>query len=154
MGQYERDRNYLDAERHFQVTGLMASAAVAPKLPKFTFSVDSEFRIVGNNPEMADLDNPRGDLIRERFFMVATDSEGRQYRYGNTDSPEAAEIVFQHFAPAVEAWPFFRCVYGSTAYQEDGCEVETLREEMETELGPEYYRHPHVQHYPMHVFLG
>jgi hypothetical protein len=153
MGQYERDRNYLDAERHFQVADLIASAAVAPTPIKYTFFVDSEETVVGRDPEYADMDNPRGEIIQLRYFMVAATDAGRLYRWGSERTAAKAEQVFQLFAPAVELWPLWRCVYGSEAYEQDGCELETLQWEMETELGPNWRNHPHVQHYPARVLL-
>lgn len=144
MGQYERDRNYLDAERHFQVADIMASPAVAPKTPKYTFHVDCEETIDRIDPEYADMDNPRGEVYATRYFMVATDEDGRQVRYGWERSEAKAEFVFQYFAPAVEEWPYFRCVYGSLAYEQNDCERDTIRWELETELGPDWRNHPHV----------
>jgi hypothetical protein len=145
MGHYERDRNYLDAERHFQVADLMASIAVAPapKTPKYTFYVDSEETVVGRDPEYADMDNPRGEIYAVRYFMVAATEAGRLYRWAWERTEAKAEQVFQLFAPAVEEWPLWRCMYGSEAYEQDDCERDTIRWELEDALGPDYQHHPH-----------
>jgi hypothetical protein len=111
---------------------------------KFTFVVASEMVVVGTNPEFADFDNPRGEIIRERFFMVAEDSEGRQYRFGNAETEAGAEREFRYLAPAVSEWPYFRCVYGSTAYIEDKCELDQMRSDMEYDLGPDWMHHSQV----------
>ena len=146
MGHYERDRNYLDAERCFQVADLMASIAVAPAAatPKYTFYVDSEETVVGRDPEYADMDNPRGEIYAVRYFMVAATEAGRLYRWGWERTEAKAEQMFQLFAPAVSEWPLWRCMYGSEAYEQDDCERDTLRWELETDLGPDWRNHPHV----------
>jgi hypothetical protein len=88
--------------------------------------------------------NPNGDIIRERFFMVATDEVGHMYRYGWEETPEAAEAVFQHFAPPVSEWSLWRCEYGSKAWASEGCELDQLRSEMEADLGADWMNHPQV----------
>lgn len=108
---------------------------------KFTFAVESELAVVDRNPEYADLDNPNGDIIRERYFMTATDADGRIYRYGWEETAEKAEMVFQYLAPAVEEWPMWRCVYGSRAYDLEGCETDWAIREMEEDLGPNWRAH-------------
>ena len=101
----------------------------------FTFSVESELAVVGHDPEYADMDNPTGEIIRHRYFMVATDEIGHQYRYGYERTEALAEAVFQHFAPPVSEWSLWRCIYGSIAYELEGCETAQLIDEMESDLG-------------------
>ena len=36
--------------------------------------------IVGQNPEMADYSNPRGDIFREAAYVVAEDAKGYRVR--------------------------------------------------------------------------
>ena len=113
---------------------------------KFTFSVESEFAVVGRNSEYADMDNPDGDIIAERFFMVATDAEGHQYRYGWEKTPEAAEFVFQNFAPEVFKWPLWRCEYMSIAWIKSGGDRDQLDREMEYDIGPDWMNSPEITH--------
>ena len=111
---------------------------------KYTFSVASEYVVVGTDPEFAEFDNPRGEIIQERFFMVAEDAEGYRRVWGSEVSSEAAEMVFQHFAPAVSEWPLGRPSYGSAAYMESGAELDQLRYEMEFDLGADWMNHSQV----------
>ena len=135
MGLHEQERSFLEAE----ATCLRrAGLAQLDTLPTFTFSVASDIAVIGHDGEFADFDNPRGEIHAERFFMVASDSFGRQYRYGWESTPEAAETVFLHFAPPVSEWPLWRCQYGSLAYEVEGCELDALRGEMEHDLGPDW----------------
>ena len=146
MGHYERDLNYLAAERHCQVGELIAATTVVktPKAVKYTFYVDSEETVIGRDPEYADMDNPRGEIYAVRYFMVAATEAGRLYRWGWERTEAKAEEVFQLFAPAVSEWPLWRCVYGSEAYEQDDCERDQLRFELETDLGSDWRNHPHV----------
>lgn len=111
---------------------------------RFTFAVNSEYVVVGTNPEFSDFDNPRGEIIRERFFMLAEDSTGRRFRYGCEDTELEAEIVFVHFAPAVDEWLETHPAYGSEAYISSGTELNQLRSEMEDDLGADWINHPQV----------
>jgi hypothetical protein len=130
MGIYEQEQNYLAAERSLSICDLMSHQPTPrlPKftrrIPKFTFSVQSEYAVVGVDGEFADMGNPRGEIVRERFFMVAADSTGRCFRYGWEETPRKAELVFQYVAPAVSEWPLWRYEYGSKAYQEEGAELD------------------------------
>ena len=110
--------------------------------PEYKFFVDSEFAVVGYNFEMADQSNPRGEHIELRYYMVAEDKDGLQVRFGFEETEEKAEEVFIHFAPPVSEWSYFRCVYGSVAYQRENCELETMIWEVESdsEFGPDYWQ--------------
>lgn len=125
------ESNYLAGEREAELAALRADEA-------FTFSVESELAVVGHDPEYADMDNPNGEIIRHRYFMVATDSIGHQYRYGYERTEALAEAVFQQFAPPVSEWSLWRCIYGSIAYELEGCETAQLIDEMENDLGPNW----------------
>jgi hypothetical protein len=131
---YQRELQFLEAERAENIAALRAEN-------RWQFSVESDLAVVGHNPESADMSNPSGEIIRHRYFMVATDALGHQKRYGFEKSAEAAERVFELFAPPVSEWADWRCVYGSLAYELEGCEVAQLRDEMEADLGPEWYIH-------------
>jgi hypothetical protein len=122
------ESQYLAGEREAELAALRADES-------FTFSVESELAVVGHDGEYADMDNPRGEIIRHRYFMVATDSIGHQYRYGFERTEALAEAVFQQFAPPVSEWSLWRCIYGSIAYELEGCETAQLIDEMESDLG-------------------
>jgi hypothetical protein len=125
------ESQYLAGEREAELAALRADES-------FTFSVESELAVVGHDPEYADMDNPNGEIIRLRYFMVATDSVGHQYRYGYERTEALAEATFQHFAPPVSEWSLWRCIYGSIAYELEGCETAQLIDEMENDLGPNW----------------
>jgi hypothetical protein len=129
---YRQEMQYLEAERADGIAALRAEEN------RWKFSVESDLAVVGHNPENADMSNPSGEIIQHRYFMVATDGLGYQKRYGYEKSPEAAELVFQLFAPPVSEWLDWRCVYGSFAYEIEGCEVAQLADEMEADLGPNW----------------
>lgn len=124
------ESQYLAGEREADLSDFDASLFV-----DWTFSVESELAVVGHDPEYADMDNPTGEIIRHRYFMVATDEIGHQYRYGWERTELAAETIFQYFAPPVSQWSLWRCIYGSQAYEQNNCELEQLAEEMEADLG-------------------
>jgi hypothetical protein len=124
------ESQYLAGEREAELAALRAEY--------FTFSVESELAVVGHDPEYADMDNPTGEIVRHRYFMVATDEIGHQYRYGYERTEALAEAIFQHFAPPVSEWHLWRCIYGSIAYELEGCETAQLIDEMESDLGPRW----------------
>lgn len=138
METYRQERAYLEAERSTLFTEFANSVRPEPKVksPKYTFGVAFLQVVVGQDEE--------GDVIGERYFMVATDARGRQVRFGWEESEHNAEFVFVQFAPAVSEWTYWRCEYGSLAYQQDGCELDQLRSEMEFDLGPDWMNHPQV----------
>ncbi|MBZ5660049.1 MAG: hypothetical protein LAO08_06540 [Acidobacteriia bacterium] len=98
------------------------------------FSVESELAVVGHDPEYADMENPRGEVVRERYFMVGTTPNGRQYRFGWERTAALAEAAFQYLAPPVEQWSLWRCIYGSDAYVQDNCELQQLADEMDEDF--------------------
>jgi hypothetical protein len=90
-------------------------------------NVLSELRVVDTNPEMADYTNPRGDIIREVFFLYAEYKDGARYlgpSLGVLPSDETidkaiarAETLYRMFLldPAKD-WAEHYPVYGSSAY--------------------------------------
>ena len=84
---------------------------------KWTVGFASVLMVVGHNYENADLDNPRGEIVRERFFAQAEDALGyRRVWGGYYESPEAAEAAYLLFAPPVFLWDEIEPCYGSEAY--------------------------------------
>jgi len=65
--------SYLAGEREADLSDFDASLFV-----NWTYSIESELAVVGHDPEYADMENPRGEIVRERYFMVATDEIGQQ----------------------------------------------------------------------------
>jgi hypothetical protein len=146
METYRQETNFLEAERSVLFTEFANSVRPEPKVksPKYTFGVASDYVVVGHDPEFADFDNPRGEIIRERFFMVAEDAKGYRFAFGNEESEQNAEFVFVQFAPAVSEWNPIRPSYGSLAYIESEQGLSDLRDEMEFDLGPDWENHPQV----------
>jgi hypothetical protein len=93
---------------------------------KVTIGVASEFCVIGYDGEYADMDNPRGAIVREVFFLVAEDARGARWAWGegwrDADAAEAAIAT----APPVILWSPWRPAYGSVAYIEDGGEEEMV----------------------------
>jgi hypothetical protein len=50
-------------------------------MTNMTFAVQEDLADVGNNPEMAEMDNPRGLLVGSAHFVVATEADGRRYAH-------------------------------------------------------------------------
>jgi hypothetical protein len=100
----------------------------------------SDYVVVGTNPEMADMSNPRGEIIRERFSIVAEDAKGHRRAWGGLyDSPEAAEAAYSLEAPPVDLWDEIRPAYGSEAYAENWEEYEGDQIERECEEDGGYF---------------
>ena len=91
-----------------------------------TITLASDFRVVGYNPEMADMDRPRGEIVREVFFLMAEDARGARWVWDegwqDADAAEAAIAL----APPVILWAAWEPAYGSVAYMEDGGEEELM----------------------------
>ncbi len=88
-------------------------------MERFTITVASDLAVVGYNPERADLDCPRGELVAEVFFLQATNARGDRREFGSFESAEEAERSIR-LAPPVNLWPSGRPEYGSLAYQAYG----------------------------------
>src|SRR4051812_18355445 len=50
----------------------------------------SDFVVVGHNYENADMSNPNGEIIQERFSIVAEDAKGNRRTWGGRYETEAA----------------------------------------------------------------
>ena len=89
------------------------------------FSVVDTIVIIGQNPEMADMTNPRGNIFAPRWQVVAINSKG--YRWSHNflfSDAERAEKLCHRIAAAFRAgrklsinhWNPMNPVYGSEAY--------------------------------------
>lgn len=85
-------------------------------------------RVVGQNPEMADMDNPHGNIVRRIWFPCFIDELG--HRFLSNDSSEdlreveAACAFLNHYKALpndndFETYP----VYGSPAYMDEDHEA-------------------------------
>lgn len=100
---------------------------------RYTITIASDFRVVGYDPEAADFDRPRGEIVREVFYLVATDAEGYRKAFGSYDSIEEVEAVIG-FAPSVDdevSWYGTLPEYGSKAYIDTNAEFEQMDRERE-----------------------
>ena len=101
---------------------------------RWSVGFESVLVVVGHNSENADMDNPRGEEIRERFYALAEDVEGNRRVWGGYhESPELAEAEFVALAPPVEFWEDIRPAYGSDAYAKNAFEYEAELIEWERE---------------------
>jgi hypothetical protein len=82
---------------------------------RWTISVSSDFVVVGHDPEYAEMDNPQGAIVGERFHLEATNEYGDRRVAGSFVTPEEAEAAIAHAAP-VAIWAESFPVYGSEAF--------------------------------------
>jgi hypothetical protein len=77
----------------------------------------TDFVVVGHDGEYADMSNPNGEIIRERYFIQAEDALGHRRTWGGYyETLEAAEAAYSLLAPPVEFWEDARPCYGSEAW--------------------------------------
>ena len=107
---------------------------------------------VATNPELADFTNPRGEIRREAYTVIAEAKNGRRWEHDHTfvsrhngdDCGERAEALRARIERAYAAgrkldknlWCEIDPSYGSEAYVEQG--VEYYRWEREREDGDEW----------------
>jgi hypothetical protein len=100
----------------------------------------SDFVVVGHNPENADMSNPRGEIVRERWYILAEDAKGNRRVWGGLyDSPEAAEAAYSLEAPPIDLWDETQPCYGSEAYQDGDWEQDQIEREREEDLNGPYF---------------
>ena len=113
------------------------------------FFAASDIVVIGHNPEMADYDNPRGELYGFSTYVVAQDAQG--YRrclhvgtvsvaLGETRALQGAEALARALNARLSTgklpvgfsrWVEDRPAYGSDAYVREGCEDELIAWELE-----------------------
>lgn len=86
-------------------------------------TIGSDYRVVGYNPEMADMDHPRGELVREVFFLLATGLDGDRWAWGGFMSEDEAIAAILTAPPAL-LWAETYPEYGSPAYVAYGADDE------------------------------
>ena len=99
---------------------------------RWHIEVSMDLQVVGYNPENADMDRPRGEIIGEIFFLRATNSEGDRRSHGGYSSFEEAEAAIAD-APMIMLWQEDRPEYGSIAYQKYGYEYDMESESRQYE---------------------
>jgi hypothetical protein len=115
------------------------------------FLVVSDIVVVGSNPEMADISNPRGEIHGEAFYVVAEAPTGRRWAHdhsfvttsmnGDGGCANRSEALRARIERAYAAgrkldqrhWREIDPCYGSEAYVEQ--DVERHRWEREREEG-------------------
>lgn len=65
------------------------------------------------------MSNPQGAILREVFFLLATDEDGNRLVYGSFDSEDSALVAIPD-APPVSTWAPTEPEYGSLAFQRYG----------------------------------
>jgi hypothetical protein len=113
-----------------------------------TFFAATDLVVVGTNPEMADYDNPRGNIIRSAAFVYAEDARGNRRRLWVTTGFEfevlpkaealAAALVARlknlgKLPVGFDRWADARPAYGSDAYDPQD-EIDLERREAEDEM--------------------
>lgn len=105
------------------------------------FSVMSEVVVVGCDSEMADYDNPRGNVYETIFVVVAELSDGRRFVAPGSSANESAVARMADALVARAAngllpvgfsrWNETQPRYGSDAYLDQNCEAEQILLEKE-----------------------
>lgn len=102
------------------------------------FFVASNIVVVHANPEYADMDNPRGNIYGERWFIVAENSKGRRWKHYTTfDSANNAERIRSRIEKDYESgirlkdlyWTEIDPAYGSEEYISQNTELHRLHQE-------------------------
>jgi len=94
----------------------------------WTLDIVSELGVVGCDAEMADASNPRGEIIREVWFVTATGAGEVYAHIWTTESESEARGWLGSIRKSVartdgwnpagrEAWRHWRNLYGSSAYE-------------------------------------
>ena len=99
-------------------------------MQSYIFFASSDIVVVGTNPEMADIDNPRGNLFGEAWYVYAENCHGDRYRFymgidKQIQSENMANALTERLAAgklpvAFDRWEQTRPSYGSDAYIEYG----------------------------------
>lgn len=97
---------------------------------EISFAVGSDLVVVGCNPEMADITNPRGEILSEIYYIVATNPNGDRRRSENLginlNAAERLVTVFENRGAmgkvpvGFDRWADERPEYGSNAYEQYG----------------------------------
>lgn len=113
------------------------------------FFAASDVVVVGHEPEMADYDNPRGELYGFSTYVVAEDELGYRrrlhvetvsIRVGESQAMLGAERMAQalnvrlktgKLPVAFDNWETVRPGYGSEAYIREGCEDDLIAWELQ-----------------------
>ncbi|MBM3596428.1 MAG: hypothetical protein FJX31_11880 [Alphaproteobacteria bacterium] len=108
--------------------------------------------VVGSNPEMADMSNPRGEIHGEAFYVVAEAANGRRWQHqhsfitasmnGDGGCAARAEKLRVRIADAYAAgrrldtqhWVEIDPAYGSDAYVEQDVDAHRWAREREEEF--------------------
>ena len=92
---------------------------------RFHLDIRSDIVVIGTNPEMAEMGNPRGEVYGEVFYVVMANDKGRRWAtVACWKTYEAAERQAQWVDSRLEAghrmdrddWFETNPVYGSQAY--------------------------------------
>lgn len=107
----------------------------------WAIGVTSDLVVVGYDPEMADYDNPRGAIIREKWFVVAESNDGRRKNLVGVTFDDPVQAGFfanlytgwdpENFGDDV--WAEGRPAYGSTAWITSGADQDEIAWEHEME---------------------
>lgn len=98
---------------------------------KWKASLVSEMRVAGSDSELSDMDNPRGEIIVEVWFVMLEDENGHRLAGNIVSGPHskmAAALqrsLDKGYDPMTSA-AFQRMdpCYGSSAYESEGTEME------------------------------
>lgn len=113
------------------------------------FFAGSDIVVIDHNPEMADYDNPRGEVYGYFTYVVAEDNDGYRcslhvetvsVHVGETVAMRRAEALARALAArlnsgklpvAFNGWAAMQPAYGSEAYIRENCEEDLIAWERE-----------------------
>ena len=93
--------------------------------------IRSDLVVTGTNSEMADMSNPRGEIVEEAFFLVAEHSDGSRWAHNYTSTDLDTIERLERRAMSAELnlranWHEIEPAYGSPAYTAGGWEERAL----------------------------
>ena len=106
---------------------------------RWIIAVNSDLVVVARNPELADIDNPRGEIIRPKWFVLAEDLDGYRRVLTGVDfddkvNAEKFAATYDGWAPDNESvWIDVQPAYGSRAYVAEQTEADVIAWEREQE---------------------
>lgn len=139
---------YMSGHRYRFAGPLSRTCGMMPVMNIETFFAATDLVVVGTNPEMADYDNQRGDIIRSAAYVYAEDERGNRRRLWVATGWESEVLPkAEALAAALTArlanmgkqpvgfthWEEARPAYGSEAYDPED-EIALERREAEDEM--------------------
>ena len=94
-----------------------------------SFHIMSDLTVTGHNSEMADMSNPKGEIIEELYYVAVTNEYGDRYaHFYHTTKKQNIERLLARIETAgkinLQHWTRIYPIYGSHAYSDYGAAEE------------------------------